>query len=124
MEFEYGQQAWLEDWGLVLASTQETPAEKRPARLHKFFHSRYTTPVEADWKCERVMMAYRYLDEHLESFEKYGLAIASKKSATIGRCAAIMLWRFFGCVPDEQIKNPPSPEILIATSEMRKKVND
>jgi hypothetical protein len=124
--FEYDQQAWLEDWGLVLASTQETPAEKRPQRLHKFFHSRYTNPAEADWKRERVLMAYRYLDQHLESLEKRGGlgVIASKKQATIGGYVAIILWRFFGVVSDEQVKNPPSPEILIVASEMRKEYGD
>jgi hypothetical protein len=124
MEFEYDQQAWLEDWDLVLEASLETPAEKRPARLHRFFHARYTNPLEAEWKCERVLMAYRYLDEYLESFERRGLAIGSKKRATIGGCVAIMLWGFFGCVSDEQVKNPPSPEILIAASEIRKEIND
>jgi hypothetical protein len=121
MEFEYRPKEWFEDWGRVLEASLTIPKESSAEHARRFFRSRYTNQAEVDWKCDRMLMAYRYLDQHIASFEKAGLTISGRKQATIGKSLSIALYRFFGHANDLQVQNQPSPEIIIAAAEEHQK---
>jgi hypothetical protein len=116
MHFSYSFQDWLTDFGWILESSMTLKKEDSTKHAREFFHSRYSDPIEADWKMDRQLKAYRYLDKHIESFEAASLAIASKKQATISKPVGIALFRFFGHATDEQVLNEPPPNIMVAAA--------
>jgi hypothetical protein len=117
MNFSYSSEDWFIDWGWILESSLTLQKENSMEEARKFFRSRYTNPSEADWKLDRILKAYHYLDKHLDLFEKASLALASKKQATIGRPLATALYRFFGHASDKEVVNEPPPEIIVAAAQ-------
>ena len=80
MNFAYSPEEWFTDWGWILESSLTLQKENSMEEARKFFRSRYTNPSEADWKLDRILKAYHYLDKHLDSFEKASLAVASPEA--------------------------------------------
>ncbi|HWX15569.1 MAG TPA: hypothetical protein VNY07_03185 [Chthoniobacterales bacterium] len=107
---------WLTDWDWIMQSSLTLKRETSTDAARKYFRSRYHDVAEADWKLDRQLRAYHYVEKHIASFEEASLAISSSKQATIGRQVNLALFRFFSHATDEQVVNEPPPEIMVAAA--------
>jgi hypothetical protein len=121
VEFQWSAKEWLDMWQDFEVSIPEKPTGTTREHAEPFFRSRYTNPREANWKCERFLRAYRYLDTHLASFEKAFEAIGSSKRLIASPYIQVALFRFFGSVPDEKVVAEPSPEIFVKAAEEQRR---
>lgn len=117
MYFHYALQEWYDDWGALAGATETIEKENCMEWAAGYFRSRYTNPLEADWKRDRMLKAIQYLEKHLDSFEAESWLIASKAHMTVGKDLASALFRFFSHATDEQVVNEPPPEIIIRAAQ-------
>jgi hypothetical protein len=124
MYFHYALSDWRKDWGAMAESSLTLTKEDSPGWGRSYFHSHYTNPLEADWKLDRQIRAYRYMEKHAEVFEAGSWIIMSTKRITIGNHLALALFRFFSHADDERVVNVPPPEIIMAAAEEHRQHGD
>lgn len=114
MKYEYLPKEWFEDWGVILDGSQTVRIEDSMEHAKKYFESRYPDQEEAHCKMDRVLMAYRYLDEHSTFLEENGgWVLHGPTQGHVSKSMAKSLYRFFGYADDQQVLKPPSPETFI-----------
>lgn len=116
-DIRYYLKDWIRDWESVLKLSLTAPEEKENEWFRGFFLSHYHTPAEARWRCERILVALRYLETHADSFEKAGYAITSSRGGVASKYLTSAFYRFFGVADDVEVSNPPSPKEFIEAAQ-------
>jgi hypothetical protein len=115
MKYAYEIGDWITDWSNLLEASTTVPIQDANEHLRKVFVARYPDVKEAQWRCNRVLAALRYMEANKEAFEKAGYLLASSKGGTVGSELSIMLCGFFGQVSDAEVSSPPAVETVIWT---------
>jgi hypothetical protein len=123
MEYDYIWEDWRVDWAATLEATATKSEESSREYFVQLFQSRYTNPVEANWKRARIGAAYDYLICNLDALENAGWILRSSKGIDVFPHLSIALYRFFSVAPDAALSSSPPPEVIIAVAEEQRRLN-
>jgi len=112
----------MEDFAAVLEGTQSQSLEGFPEYLEELFRSRYTNPEEAAWKLNRIRLAYTYLFDNLEAFERESWLIRTTENILPNNHLIEAFWRFFSWGTDEQARKPPAASVFARMAEEQRKL--